>query len=255
MQIRTSCPNNNNYYIRQANGGWNGAIQGKPTKSGANVLSNCVGYANGRFAEIMGQNKVPYQLVCNAENFIEKAKNHGLTVVNYPTLGGIMVWQKGTLSSGDGAGHVAIVERIDNANQIYTSESSYSGSAFYNAIRSNNNGRWGMGSAYTFRGCIVNPTIGDIHYIEPVNNYNVNTTYTTQVDLKIRAGAGIDKDWKLTSQLTSDGKKHAYNQTYAVLKSETRVTCQEIKQVGNDIWIRIPSGWIAAKYQGKIYVK
>ena len=44
--MRTSCPNNNKYYIRQANGGYNGAVQGKPTKAGANVLSNCVGYAN-----------------------------------------------------------------------------------------------------------------------------------------------------------------------------------------------------------------
>ena len=44
--MRTSCPNNNKYYIRQANGGYNGAVQGNPTKAGANVLSNCVGYAN-----------------------------------------------------------------------------------------------------------------------------------------------------------------------------------------------------------------
>ena len=134
------------------------------------------GYANGRFAEIIGKGKVEFQLVCNAENFIEKAKNYGLQVVNYPTLGGIMVWQKGSLSSRDGAGHVAIVERIDSANQIYTSESSYGGSAFYNATRTNNNGRWGMGSAYAFRGCIVNPAIGDIHYVEP----SKLTTYTVQ---------------------------------------------------------------------------
>ena len=134
------------------------------------------GYANGRFAEIIGKGKVEFQLVCNAENFIEKAKNYGLQVVNYPTLGGIMVWQKGSLSSRDGAGHVAIVERIDSANQIYTSESSYRGSAFYNATRTNSNGRWGMGSAYTFRGCIVNPAIGDIHYVEP----SKLTTYTVQ---------------------------------------------------------------------------
>lgn len=134
------------------------------------------GYANGRFAEIIGKGKVEFQLVCNAENFIEKAKNYGLQVVNYPTLGGIMVWQKGSLSSRDGAGHVAIVERIDSANQIYTSESSYGGSAFYNAIRTNNNGRWGMGSAYAFRGCIVNPAIGDIHYVEP----SKLTTYTVK---------------------------------------------------------------------------
>lgn len=134
------------------------------------------GYANGRFAEIIGKGKVEFQLVCNAENFIEKAKNYGLQVVNYPTLGGIMVWQKGSLSSRDGAGHVAIVERIDSANQIYTSESSYGGSAFYNATRTNNNGRWGMGSAYAFRGCIVNPAIGDIHYVEP----SKSSTYTVQ---------------------------------------------------------------------------
>ena len=128
------------------------------------------------FGEIIGKDKIEYQLVCNAENFIEKAKNYGLQVVNYPTLGGIMVWQKGSLSSRDGAGHVAIVERIDSANQIYTSESSYGGSAFYNATRTNNNGRWGMGSAYAFRGCIVNPAIGDIHYVEP----SKVTTYTVQ---------------------------------------------------------------------------
>lgn len=128
------------------------------------------------FGEIIGKDKIEFQLVCNAENFIEKAKNYGLQVVNYPTLGGIMVWQKGSLSSRDGAGHVAIVERIDSANQIYTSESSYGGSAFYNATRTNNNGRWGMGSAYAFRGCIVNPAIGDIHYVEP----SKLTTYTVQ---------------------------------------------------------------------------
>ena len=128
------------------------------------------------FGEIIGKDKIEFQLVCNAENFIEKAKNYGLQVVNFPTLGGIMVWQKGSLSSRDGAGHVAIVERIDSANQIYTSESSYGGSAFYNATRTNNNGRWGMGSAYAFRGCIVNPAIGDIHYVEP----SKLTTYTVQ---------------------------------------------------------------------------
>lgn len=42
MQMRTSCPSSNNYYIRQVSGGWNGAIQGNPTKEGANVLANCV---------------------------------------------------------------------------------------------------------------------------------------------------------------------------------------------------------------------
>lgn len=166
FQMRTSCPNNNKYYIRKANGGWNGAIQGKPTKAGANVLANCVGYANGRFNEIIGSFK--YQFVCNAENFIEQAKKYGLKVSNVPTLGGIMVWQKGsTLGSKDGAGHVAIVERINNSNSIYTSESAYGGTAFYNSTRTNSNGRWGISSNYKFRGCIVNPAVKDTGNIVP----------------------------------------------------------------------------------------
>lgn len=182
LTMRTKCPANNKYYIRQVNGGLNGAIQGSPTRNGANVLSNCVGYANGRFAEIIGKDKIEYQLVCNAENFIGKAKKYGLQVVDYPTLGGIMVWQKGnTLNSKDGAGHVAVVERIDSRNQIYTSESSYRGSAFFNAIRTNKNGRWGMGSAYSFIGCIINPAIGDISVKDTdKEETSIETTYVVK---------------------------------------------------------------------------
>jgi LysM repeat protein len=166
--MRTSKPSGNKFYITTSKGGYSKCIQGYPTDANANVLANCVGYACGRFNEIIGSMKYPH-LNCNAENFIERAKNtYGLSVVPYPTLGGIMVWQKGsTLGSGDGAGHVAIVERIDSANQIYTSESGYGSSAFWNSIRTNSNGRWGLGSGYTFRGCIVNPAIGDVHYVEP----------------------------------------------------------------------------------------
>lgn len=160
MKIRTKQPKDNKYYIRQANGGYNGAVAGKPTITGANVLCNCVGYANGRFNEIIGAGKCKYQLVCNAENFIEKAKALGLKISNTPVVGGIMVWRKGkTLSGNDGAGHVAIVEKIIDSNTIYTSESGYNSFAFKNITRKNNNGRWGMGSAYHFRGCIVNPAV------------------------------------------------------------------------------------------------
>ena len=167
MQMRTSKPSGNKFYITKSRGGYSTCIQGNPTDANANVLANCVGYACGRFNEIIGSMKYP-ALNCNAENFIERAKSLGLQVVSYPTLGGIMVWQKGnTLSGSDGAGHVAVVERLDSANQIYTSESGYGSSAFWNSIRTNSNGRWGLGSGYTFRGCIVNPAIGDVHYNTP----------------------------------------------------------------------------------------
>ena len=65
-----------------------------------------------------------------------------------------MCWAKGTLGSSDGAGHVAIVERVDSNNQVYTSESGYGSTAFWNQIRSNSNGRWGIGNGYSFR-CFI----------------------------------------------------------------------------------------------------
>lgn len=224
MNVRTSCPYNNNYYIRQVNGGWNAAIQGNPTRQGANVLANCVGYANGRFAEIIGKDRIEYQLVCNAENFIEKAKAYGLQVVDYPTLGGIMVWKKGTLDSYDGPGHVAIVERIDGKNQIYTSESAYRGSAFYNVTRTNSNGRWGMSSAYSFRGCIINPAIGDVHYEEPA------PTPTP----------GGDTIYVVKKGDTLSGIASKYGTTYQELAAYNGISNPDLIYPGQEI--RIPNG-------------
>ena len=167
MQIRTTCPKNNKYYIRTVSGGLNGAVAGKPVISGANVLCNCVGYANGRFNEIINNPDLKgivkafkYQLVCNAENFIESAKKQGLKISSTPIEGGIMVWQRGaTLNGSDGAGHVAVVERVYDDGTIMTSESGWNAWAFKTVRRSNSNGRWGQSSAYKFRGCIINPSI------------------------------------------------------------------------------------------------
>ena len=161
FQIRTSKPSaGNKFYITKNVGGYSRCIVGKPTDSQCNVLSNCVGYACGRFNEIIGSMKYPY-LNCNAENFIERAINtYGLEIGQTPKAGAIMVWQKGsTLSGNDGAGHVAIVEKVIDVNTVYTSESSYAGNAFWNSTRKNTNGRWGIGSGYTFRGFIYNPSV------------------------------------------------------------------------------------------------
>ena len=159
MKIRNKKPEANNlFYITKSKGGFSLCIEGKPTDE-CNVLSNCVGYACGRFNEIIGNMKYPY-LNCNAENFIERAEKWGLKISNVPTVGGIMVWQKGnTLSGKDGAGHVAIVEKIIDENTIYTSESSYGSLAFFNSTRKNTNNNWGMKSPYKFRGCIINPSV------------------------------------------------------------------------------------------------
>ena len=241
FQMRTNCPNGTKYYIRKANGGWNGAVQGKPTKSGANVLANCVGYANGRFNEIIGEKKCKYQFICNAENFIEKAKAYGLKVSDKPTLGGIMVWQKGaTLSGNDGAGHVAVVERIDNANQIYTSESNYGGNAFFNVTRNNNNGRWGLGVGYTFRGCIVNPAVKE----EPKPT---KQTYKTNYNMNIRKKPSVKSEVVKVKECTDAMKKALVTKLPmkpAVVKKGTNFTDLELIKDGNYTWAKNYSGYI-----------
>lgn len=167
MKIRTTCPKNNRYYMRTVTGGLNGAVAGSPMQKYANVLDNCVGFANGRYNEIWNDPDLkdiekPFnvQLVCNAENFIESAKRQGLKISSTPVVGGIMVWQKGTtLNAYDGAGHVAVVERVYDDGTILTSESGWASWAFKTVRRDNSNGRWGQSSAYKFRGCIINPNI------------------------------------------------------------------------------------------------
>ena len=164
--MRTAKPGaGNKCYIRKASGGWSSCIKGKPTDKNCDVLANCVGYACGRFNEIYNEIKgttgMKYgSLTCNAENFIEKAQKLGLKTGSEPKPGAIICWRKGQAgNSSDGAGHVAIVEKIIDKNTIYTSEAGYKSSAFWNSKRSNKNGRWGMGSAYSFRAFINNPAV------------------------------------------------------------------------------------------------
>lgn len=157
--MRTSKPSGNKNFITRGAGGWSTCIKGYPMDANANVLSNCVGYASGRFNEIInvardGSGCTYTTLNCNAENWVERAIAAGLKTGSTPKRGAVMCWQKGSLSSGDGAGHVAIVERVDSNNQVYTSESAYGSTAFWNQIRTNSNGRWGLSSSYSFR-CFI----------------------------------------------------------------------------------------------------
>ncbi len=200
MNIRTTKPTSGNkFFITKSKGGYSTCIQGSPTDSQCNVLSNCVGYACGRFNEIIGAMKYP-SLNCNAENFIERAKNtYGLEISSVPTLGGIMVWQKGTLSGNDGAGHVAVVEKIIDSNTIYTSESGYGGSAFWNSTRRNTNGRWGLGSAYTFRGCIVNPAIGKVVAPTPTPSAKKSVDEVAKEVIRGEWGNGDERYNRLTN--------------------------------------------------------
>ena len=85
------------------------------------------------------------------------------------------------------------------------------------------------------------------------NSYYVGTNYTLQVELKVRTGAGTGYRAKSHNELTSGGRQHDKDCDGALDKG-TVVTCLEVNNVGSDVWIRCPSGWLAAKYKGKTYI-
>lgn len=153
--MRTTRPANNKNFITRGSGGWNTCIKGNPRYQYADALANCVGYASGRFNEIINIARETTgctytTLNCNAVGFKERAEAAGLKTGSTPRRGAIMCWGK-----EDAAGHVAIVERVNNSNSVYTSESGWGSSAiFWNSTRSNNNGRWGIGAGYYFR-CFI----------------------------------------------------------------------------------------------------
>lgn len=163
----------NPYYNTKRNGGYSEAIQGKPCEAGLDVLRNCVGYAYGRFNEIVGAGKMMYLAPVNAEKFIQymNHKTKGVKSGMTPKLGACMVWQAGaTLNGSDGAGHVAIVEQINADGSIVTSESGYGAKkAFWTQTRTNANGRWGEGKNFKFLGFIYNPAVND----EPQLQYHI----------------------------------------------------------------------------------
>ena len=66
---------------------------------------------------------------------------------------------------------------------------------------------------------------------------------------------GVNYGIKKYSELTPDGKKHSTNKVYATLRKGTKVTCKAIHIVDGNTWMQIPSGYICAIYNNKIYVK
>ena len=84
-------------------------------------------------------------------------------------------------------------------------------------------------------------------------SYRTGTVYTLLADhLRVRTGPGTGYATKSRKQLTVNAREHAYSN--GTLKNGTRVTCKDVRKNGSDIWIKIPSGWIAAYYGGKKYV-
>ena len=136
--------------LKSTKGGLNDCIE----ISGGSALPNCVGYAWGRFYEVIGEK--PKLSKNNAEMW------YGNTADGYKRsqtheLGAVICWSKGVVGNEtDGAGHVAIVEQILPNGDIVTSNSAYGGSRFYTTTVKKSDG-YNFG-AYKFQGFILPPT-------------------------------------------------------------------------------------------------
>lgn len=86
-----------------------------------------------------------------------------------------------------------------------------------------------------------------------VPSYSIGKTYKTLVDcLNVREGAGVNYKAKAKNSLSKDAQKHCNSK--GQLNKGTIVTCLDVKKNGNQVWIKIPSGWICAYNGVKKYV-
>lgn len=133
-------------------------INGNPMDPDNNVLANCVGGAVGAYnkAAQNGERKWgPILYPPNAENIYKYAQDLGLPVSKTPEPGALIIWQKGgTLTSGDGAGHVAFVYKVDADGTVYTAESEYKGRAWVNRSYRK---PYFYADGYTFLGFVLQP--------------------------------------------------------------------------------------------------
>lgn len=149
-KARTTAPSTSSKYWKHTSaGGVNSCLL---IKSGS-VLPNCVGYAWGRFYEILGSK--PKLSRRNAELW------YGYTADGYkrgktPKLGAVVCWAKGKVgNSSDGAGHVAIVEKIYSDGSFLVSQSGYNSKRFWTSKIPKS----GYLKGYTFQGFIYNPAV------------------------------------------------------------------------------------------------
>ncbi len=185
------------------------------------------------------------------ENFnnISALKNNFTRIANTPDFvpqkGDICVWGR-NVSSSHNYGHIAIATGEGNTKELYTYDQNWNGKAM-KKVKHN---------YIAFLG-VLRPK-NQAPFTAVSNPFKKGNVYTLTVDVKVREAAGTNAKWKTVSQLTADGQKNATSKKtndYAVLKTGTRVTVQELKTIGSDIWAKIPSGYICLRYNGKNYAK
>lgn len=238
FKARKSAPGaTNKNYIHASRGGHNHCI----LITGNSCIPNCVGYAWGRWRELLG--KTPKLSLNNAENWYPYTAD-GYKRGQAPKLGAVICWRKGKAGvTGDGAGHVAVVEQIKANGDIVTSESDYGGARFITRTYTKKSGYY-LGDGFTFQGFIYPP----VNFEEEKAKYTTGTYRVNTAVLTVRKGPGTDYDYVRFSQLSANAKKQVlekcgYNPNGYVKGVECTVS-----EIRNKSWGRTPSGWICLDY-------
>ena len=229
FKARTTAPSTSSKYWKHTSaGGVNSCLL---IKSGS-VLPNCVGYAWGRFYEILGSK--PKLSRRNAELW------YGYTADGYkrgkkPKLGAVVCWAKDKVgNSSDGVGHVAIVEKIYKDGSFLVSQSGYGSKRFWTSKIPPS----GYIKGYVFQGFIYNPAVK-----ETVSTTAGNTMATKRMKcvaksgLRIRSGAGTK-----------------YSQVGSVKYGESIAVTTKVTE-GSNTWYKCNKCYVCAKQGSNVYLK
>jgi surface antigen len=184
---RTTSPSTTDKnWIKTTAGGYNYCIL---IKNGS-CLPNCVGYAWGRWRELLGK----YHNLSrgNAENWYGN-KGDGYKRGKTPKLGAVICWAKGKAgNANDGAGHVAIVEKINSDGSILTSNSGYGSKRFWTQTIKKG---YAM-SGYTLQGFIYLPIEFINESAKPASKPTINTYKVVKGDTLIGIGSKTGVKWQ-----------------------------------------------------------
>ena len=163
----------------------------------------------------------------------------------------------------------SIKESIEDYFNLICKSSRYSGAVYSNnwieCIHAIYNGGYATDPSYVTKVASIVSSYNLTQYDSTEDNkenandqlmtYQIGKVFELQVNLNVRYGCGLNYSVKSYKELTSDGKKHCTNKVTAVLRKGTRVTCKGIYIVDGNTWMQIPSGYVCAIYNNKIYIK
>lgn len=213
--------------------------------SSGSVLPNCVGYAWGRFYELMGER--PKLSKSNAENWYANTAD-GYKRSQTPSLGAVACWRKGqAFNETDGCGHVAIVEEIKPNGDIVVSQSAYGGSRFYVSTYAKADSY--CKGALKFQGFILPPLTFDHSSTNP-SNPDVKSLDTLAKEIWMgKWGAGKDREKRIIAAgYDYDAVQRRVNETYYGAKFKP----YSVRVSYSDLRIREGAG---TNYNSKGYIK